>query len=255
MTICQHINELTAWPCSTVKGTHGESVTMLAPPVSFWDGSVVPVYIFDRGEQIEITDDGGVLQHLDISGFDLSSDKRRRKGLQNAVSGWNATFDSELQVWCKPDALGFGLQRYLAALFAIARWESDNSGRPIDNGLLITEAEAYLRALNPRAEVHHDIGLLGISGKTQSFPLQIGAICYDAAGSHPASSSALVKKLFDVRSVPENKDRKLSVVVNDRTGTDKQTRADIQIFSQLAFVDRLTDLESRAKEVLASQPN
>lgn len=252
MTICQHINELTAWPCRTVRGARGEDVTMLAPPVSFWDGSVVPVYVFDRGEQIEITDDGGVLQHLDVSGFDLSSDKRRRKGLQKAVARWDASFDSELQMWCKPDVLTYGLQRYLAALFAVAHWESENSGKPIDNGLLIAEAEMYLRALNPGAIVKHDVALLGISGRTQNFPLHLNVTYYDSVGPHPASSSALVKKLFDVRSVPTNKDKEISIVVDDR-GSEKQARADIQIFTQLAYVDRFSELERKAKEVLSMQ--
>jgi hypothetical protein len=139
MSICQRINELTAWPCRVVKGAHGEDVTMLAPPVSFWDGSVIPVYILNHGSQIEITDDGGVLHHLDVSGFDISSDKRRQKGLQNAVQGWSANFDNELQVWCKPETLAHGLQSYLAAMFAIARWEMENAGKSVDDGLLIAE--------------------------------------------------------------------------------------------------------------------
>ncbi len=254
MNICQNINELTAWPCSVVKGALGENVTMLAPPVHFWDGSIVPVYLFDHNGQIEITDDGGVLEHLDVSGFNLIGDKRRRIGLQKAVAGWNANFDTDLVVWCKPDAIAQGLQRYLGALFTVANWEMQNAGKPADDALLIAETEMYLHALNPNAHFQHDIGLLGISGKSLTFPIQVDATFYDAVGAHHASSAAKVKKLFDVRSVPDNRDLDITVVVDDRaSSTAKQTKADIQVLSQLAHVERFMDLQSRAKSVLTLQ--
>lgn len=251
---CQNISQLTAWNCQTVKGARGEDITMLAPPVSFWDGTIVPVYIIDRSPHIEITDDGGVLEHLDISGFKLGDDKRRRKGLQKAVSKWNASFESELQVWCKPEDLGYGLQRYLAALFSVAHWEAENAGKAVDTSILTAEAEMYLTALNPQAEVRHNIALTGLSGRVQRFPLALNQTLYDAVGSHPASSAAMVKKLFDVRNIRENKDVQITVVVDDRdTEHEKQSKADIQLFSQLAHVNRFSQLEKDAMTVLTTQ--
>ena len=254
MNICQNIIELTAWPCSVVKSALGEDVTRLAPPVTFWDGSIVPVYLFDHNGQIEITDDGGVLEHLDVSGFNLISDKRRRAGLQKAVAGWHANFDTDLVVWCKPDAIALGLQRYLGALFTVANWEMQNAGKPADDALLIAETEMYLHALNPNAHFQHDVSLLGISGKSLSFPIQVDLTFYDAVGAHHTSSAAKVKKLFDIRSVPENRDLPITIVVDDRaSSTAKQTKADIQVLSQLGHVERFMDLKSRAQSVLTLQ--
>lgn len=252
MSICERINELTAWPCHTVKSMHGESIIMLAPPVSFWDGSIVPVYIFNHGGQIEITDDGGIMHHLTVSGFNLGEDKRRRKGLKNAIASWNADFDCELQVWCRPEDLAGGLQRYLAAMFAVAKWEKDNAGKSVDDEHLITEVELYLRALHPSSFVVKNAEIVGISGRANKFPLRLDHTYYDAVSSHPASSAAVIKKLFDVRSVPNNRDKAMTVVVDDR-GDKKQVREDIQVFSQLAHVDRFLDLQARAQAKLVTQ--
>jgi hypothetical protein len=83
-------------------------------------------------------------------------------------------------------------------------------------------------------------------------PLEIQQSHFDSVGPHPASSSAVVKKLVDVRGVPENRDRTITVVVDDR-GNERQARGDIQIFTQLAHVDRFLDLQARAKAALTLQ--
>jgi hypothetical protein len=248
---CLDLKDSTTWPCQVAKGVHGESVIVLAPPVAFWDGSVVPVYVVDRGEQIEITDDGGVLEHLDVSGFAVSGDRRRRRGLEKAVAGWDVSLTDELQLWCKPGELRFGLQRFLGALFAVARWESENAGKLADSELLIAEAEMYLRALDPAASVAHDVELHGISGRQQSFPLRLGETFYEAVGAHHASSASVVKKLVDVRLDRHNKDIPITVIIEDRVNRDR-AKADIQIFSQLAHVTRFSDLQSRAMQAGAS---
>src|SRR4051812_19403958 len=155
---CLALARLTSWECSKQRTPHGDEVTTLTPPVSFWDGTVVPVFLFERGAQVEITDDGGLLEHLHVSGFKIGADARRRKALEKAVGRWHALFtsESELQVLCKADNLAHGLQRYLGALFAVAQWEAENAGKPVDNAVLMAEAEFYLLALNPNAVVARD---------------------------------------------------------------------------------------------------
>ena len=248
---CDTFQQLTAWPCRQVKGARGEDVTVLAPPVSFWDGSVVPVYIIDRGEQVEITDDGGVIDHLDISGFAVGADKRRRRGLENAVAKWNVGLTDEMQLWCKPADLAFGLQKYLAALFAVAHWEAENAGKALDNRLLIAEAEIYLRALHPTSLYAHDVSLVGISSRPLVFPLKRDDTYYDAVGWHPSSSASMVKKLFDVRSVRENQNIPITVIVEDRVDVDR-AKSDIQIFTRLAHINRFSELQAQAMAVMRS---
>lgn len=249
---CQLLQEMTSWPCRTVDGADGESALVLAPPVPFWDGSVVPMYLIDRRDYVEITDDGALLQHLDASGFAVSSDGRRKKGLANTLARWDVALDVELRLWCKPSELRHAMQRFMGALFSAAHWESENAGKTLDSNLLIAEAEMYLRAIYPLAAVMHDVELRGISGRRQSFPLKFDATYYDAVGVHPASSASMVKKLADVRFVHENEDAQITVIVEDRVNADR-AKADIQIFTQLAHVTRFSELEAKAREATRPQ--
>lgn len=225
---------------------------MLAPPVPFWDGSIIPVYIFDRGAQIEITDDGGLLRHFEVSGFPIGSDKRKYRGLEAAVSKWNVSLDTELQMWSKPELLGHALQRYLGALFAAAHWESENAGRAIDENLLMAEAEMYLVALHPGVKAEHNVKVAGISGKMRNFPLSLAGTFYDSVGTHPSASAPMVKKLFDVRSVKANSDLPITVIIND-IGHEDAARADTHIYTQLAHVQRFSSLRAEAHAVMTQQ--
>lgn len=248
---CQTMNAATAWPCRSAVGANGEDVVVVAPPVPMWDGSIVPVYVMSRGTHVEITDDGGVLEHLENSGFNLLADKRRRRGLDASVSRWGVAFSDEMQLICKPDEVTFGLQKFLGAMFAVVQWEADNSGKAIDGQLLIAEAEMYLRALNPSSSFAHDATLIGITTRQQVFPLKVDATYYEAVGTNPVNSAAVVKKIYDVRLVRENKDVPITVVVEDRQHAER-AKADIQLFSQLAHVTRLSDLQARAMQVLVA---
>ena len=240
---CADFQSLTAWPCRQVKGALGEDVTVLAPPVPFWDGTVIPAYVFDRGGQFEVTDDGALLHHLNASGYQLA-EKRRRRGLENAVAEWSVQLDNDLVLYCPKDQLAHGLQRFQCALFAAARWERENAGKANDD-LLMAEAEMYLLALNKGANVRRNVPLQGISSNIRSFPLALDATYYDAVGTHPASSASMVKKLFDVRSVRENSDVSITIIVND-ADHDKASH-DSQMYSQLAHVEKLSKLRADAQ--------
>ena len=248
---CKTMIAATAWPCSSAVGACGEDVTVLAPPVPMWDGSVIPLYVMSQGARVEITDDGGVLEHLEKSGFGLLADKRRRRGLDSSVSKWGLSFGDEMQLICRPDAVAFGLQKFLGALFAVAQWEADNAGKSLDGQLLIAEAEMYLRALSPSAAFTHDVNLVGITGRPQTFPLKVDDTYYEATGTHPVNSAAVVKKVYDVRLVRDNKDVPITILVEDRQNTDR-AKADIQLLTQLAHVIRLSDLQATAMKVLTA---
>jgi hypothetical protein len=81
------------------------------------------MYVIDRGESIEITDDGSLLQHLDASGFAVSADVRRKKSLTNALAKWGVALDDELRIGCKPQDLRQAIHRFMGALFSAAHWE------------------------------------------------------------------------------------------------------------------------------------
>lgn len=248
---CADFHTLTAWPCRQVKGARGEEVTVLAPPVPFWDGAVIPVYVIDRGTQFEVTDDGALLHHLNASGYVLT-DMRRRRGLENAVAEWSVTLDADLGLFCQRDELGYALQRFQAALFAAARWEYENAGKANDD-LLMAEAEMYLLALNPKATVRRNVVLRGISSNARTFPLMLNAVHYDAVGTHPASSASMVKKLFDVRSVRDNADVSITIIVND--ADHEKAGHDSQMYSQLAHVERFSKLRNDARQVMQIRKN
>jgi hypothetical protein len=245
---CADFSSLTAWPCRQVRGALGEDVTVLAPPVPFWDGTVIPAYVFDRGNQFEVTDDGALLHHLNASGHQLS-DKRRRRGLENAVAEWNVQLENDLLLYCPKDQLAYGLQRFQCALFAAARWELESAGKDHDD-MLMAEAEMYLLALNREAAVRRNVPLQGISSNARKFPLALDETLYDAVGTHPASSASMVKKLFDVRSVRENADVPITIIVND--ADHEKASHDSQMYSQLAHVEKMSKLRAQARALIVA---
>lgn len=242
---CSHATATTAWPCSTRRTANGQEVLVVAPPVSFWDGSIVPLYVLEYGENAHITDDGGLLQHLESSGFRLTDDTRRQIGLRRALEKVGAYFTNELTVVCRRDNLRSGFNTALAALFAARHWEDENAGRLTDARLLMSETESYLRILSPAAAVKHDVELVGISGRKQVFPLALDQEIYEAVSPHPVSSAAMTKKLFDVRSVREQRDVPITIVLDDR-GEAERVRQDTSLLSQLAHIERFTQIRARA---------
>ncbi len=211
---------------------------------------MVPVYVFDRGGQIEITDDGGLLENLQVSGLKVSGDKRRSRGLEAALARWNvALSDCELQVWSKPEALAFTLQRYLGAMFAAAQWQLDNLGGVTDEQPFMEEAEFYLRALHPHALISRNVKLAAVSGAKQNFPLKVDDTYFDSMSLHPASTAATVKKLFDVRNIRANLDVQITMIIDDRDD-DQKTKGDLNMVSILAHVQSFTALRASAEKTV-----
>lgn len=247
---CQTIVELTSWACAKAQGIHGEEASMLTPPVRFRDGTIIPVYVFDRGGQFEITDDGGVLEYLRVVGLKIGGDKRRSKGLEAELERWKVLLEAnELQLFSKREVLSYSLQRYLGALFSVAQWEIANSGKRADDEPIMDAAELYLRALHPHSQVFHNEKLAAISGSKQNFPLKIDATYYDSMGLHHASTAAAVKKLFDVRNVRANVDTKITMIVDNRDD-DNKARGDLNMVTILAHVQSFTALRDQAAAVL-----
>jgi hypothetical protein len=247
---CQTINQLTAWACAKAQGAHGEEACMLVPPVRFAGGSLVPVYVFDRGGQIEITDDGGLLESFHVSGLKLGADKRRHRGLDSALARWDvAVTNGEVQVWSKPEALGYALQRYLGAMFSAAQWQFENLGKQADEQPVMEEAELYLRALHPHSQISRNAKLSAVSGSKQNFPLKVDDVFFDSMSLHPASTAATVKKLFDVRNVRSNLEVQITMIVDDRQ-VDQKAKGDLNMVSILAHVQSFTALRDSAAKVL-----
>ena len=245
MINCTNIAEATIWPCRSVASSDGGMALEISPPVTFWDGAVIPVYLIQRNAAVEITDDGGLIEHFEATGLSSALDGRRFKTLDRILTPWGVGMSNELHMVCNLDALQYGLQQYLGAMFALARWEIELRNQPPDNSLLIAEAEMYLAALNPNSEIYHEFKVSSISGRGQEFPLRIDGTLYDAVGTHHASSASMIKKLVDVRGLRDNKSIPITVVVDDRADRDRAS-ADIQLYSQLAHVDKMSSLQQRA---------
>ena len=122
---------------------------------------------------------------------------------------------------------------------------------PPDNNALIQEVRMYLMALNPSQSIQTDVQLRGISGKFRQFPIKLNSTLYDAVGTHPASSAAMVKKLYDVTSSPGNSAVQITVVVDDRKDVE-QAKSDIQIYSGLAHVNKISALQRQAMGAMPS---
>ena len=243
MINCLNVSESTAWDCRVLDS---RGTLELCPPVTFADGAIIPVYVIPAGEgSVEITDDGGFKEHLSRCGLKAALDSRRLGTLEKIVAKWGVGFDDALSIISENESLSFAFQRYLGALFDAARWELEILNLPPDNTALVQELELYLLAINPESYIERDIPLRGISGNYRKFPMKLNGVLYDAVGTHPASSASMVKKLYDVTAAPSNMDAKITVVVDDRKDAE-QAKSDIQIYSGLAHVDKMSGLQQRA---------
>lgn len=242
---CTDLARATAWPCSPLPDGQG---FVVAPPVEFWDGTVVPLFVLPYGPQTLITDDGGLVHHLQVSGFSLAGDARRMRGLKRAIRSTGADFDDSIMVTCAPDKTRAGLQRGLAALFAARAWEREFTGRALDAREILVEAELYLKVTRRGEEIRRDVSMRGVSGREQTFPLAVGDTLYDAVTTHPVSSAAMAKKLLDVRSLPSQAEREIILVLDD-AGDEARAKQDTSLFSQLAHVQRLSALREAAAAI------
>lgn len=243
MIDCLNVAESTAWDCRVIDS---RGTLELCPPVTFADGAIIPIYVIPVGEtSVEITDDGGFKEHLARCGLRVALDSRRLATLERIIANWGVGFSDALSIVSTGDSLAFAFQRYLGALFDVARWELEILNLPPDNTALVQELELYLLALSPAGYVERDIPLRGISGRYRKFPVKLNGVLYDAVGTHPASSASMVKKLYDVTAAPSNMDAKITVVVDDRKDAE-QASSDIQIYSGLAHVDKMSGLQKRA---------
>ncbi len=248
MINCLNISESTAWDCRVLDSI---GTLELCPPVTFADGAIIPVYVIPAGEgSVEITDDGGFKEHLSRCGLKAALDSRRLRTLEKTVASWGVGFDNAISIVSRNESLSFAFQRYLGALFDAARWELEILNLPPDNTALVQELELYLLAINPTGYIEKDIPLRGISGKYRKFPIKLNGTLYDAVGTHPASSASMVKKLYDITAAPSNMDTKITVAVDDRKDAD-QAKSDIQIYSGLAHIEKMSNLQERAMGVIS----
>ncbi len=246
---CQEFADALSWRCTPIQTNYAAEAFRLVPPVRMWDGTLLPLYVFSHGDQVELTDDGAMLYHLDVAGFDVGTDQRKWRGLERMFGQWGVTLsdDGAMQLLCRTAGVKGALLRYQGALFALARWQHEHAGRPMGADQLIVEVETFLRVIYPDAAFHRMVEHRGISGRPIVFPLQVDATLIDSLVPHPVATSSLVSKIVDFRSVAENAGAELTVVVDDRVDSER-LRGDIQVLTQVANPLRLSELEDQARQ-------
>ncbi|HCQ48844.1 MAG TPA: hypothetical protein DIW53_19600 [Achromobacter sp.] len=223
------------------------SIAMLDTPFSFVDGDDVPVFVESAAGRVRFFDDGMVMLHFLGAGLQLD-DKRKTKFLRKTAEphGVRLTDEGVLEVWAIDGHAPTAFAKYMSALLAIVEWERANSDLDTDLTMFIEEVGMCLRSWLPTSKIVALPTYSGITRQSYALDFAVDGQPFIASGSHPNTVSAAIKKILDIKSLPENSDLSFTVVVDDRTHPDVLNK-DGMVLQAVAKVLPFTSLERLAK--------
>lgn len=242
--ICSTIADLLGMQCFPLNDSG--SIAMLDTPFSFADGDDFPVFVESSAGQVRFFDDGMVMLHFLGAGLRLD-DRRKTKFLRKTAEphGVRLTDEGVLEVWAVDGQAPVAFAKYMSALLAIVEWERANSDLDTDLTMFIEEVGLCLRSWRPSSKIIPLPTYSGITRQSYSLDYVVDGEPYIASGSHPNTISAAIKKILDIKSLPENNDLSFTVVVDDRSNPDVLNK-DGMVLQAVAKVLPFTRLERLA---------
>ena len=131
-------------------------------------------------------------------------------------------------------------------MLQLCRWEKDEEGVSTDLTLLVDEVASALRAWKPEALIDLGPTFTGISGKAHKLDFLFDGIGVAVASPHPASASAVLRRLVDIHAAHANEALPLMVVIDDRANPDG-AKKEALILQNIATVWPLGALERQAQ--------
>lgn len=243
--ICNQISDLIGFACHPLD-EQGQ-VALIETPFTFSDGDEVPVFVERVGARVRFFDDGGFYLHFRGRGMAMNSATQTRF-LKSAAElhGGAFTQDGELEVWSDTGAAPLGFARYIGAAMELLRWETEHTGVAAETSLFIEEVAQCLAAWKPGQALTRKPKASGITGKVHEFTFGLDDTLVAAVGTHRASVSAVLHKLIDIKSNPENSGYKTLVVMDDRHDLEASQRESL-VINGVSEVITMTRLQKQSR--------
>lgn len=235
MIDCAWASALTRYDCRTVPAVGGgASALEIATPFSMPGGAAVVLYVADMGSHLLLSDNGDTLAHLSSIGVDLWHPQRAR-ALRDRLTVHGVTLDQggDFRCLAQPAHAPFAFARLTSAVLAAGSWAAEQLKVAEVERDLVAEAEPYIMARDPAAQLLRRVHVRGASSVEYEFPLQHGRDLIDVIGPTAQASGFAMRKAGDVLNGPFADNASPLVIVDDRTDHQK-AHQEIAIIASVA---------------------
>jgi hypothetical protein len=243
MLTCNWANALTRYDCHPVRGLRGESGLEIATPFALPGGSPITLYLIEEGTQILISDNGDTLFSLSTQGVDVFHAARIRS-LRELATEFKVTLSpsGDFRVLSTPDQASRAFATAVSSLLAVSRWASKQMKQAAVETDLAAEAEPYIVARDPSAQLIHHPKILGASRAEHVFAFQHGNDLIDVISPYARSTGTVMRKVGDVVNGPFVEELSPLIIVDDRVHPDRAA-AEIGIIASISRAQPFTSLQ------------
>lgn len=217
MLNCDWASALTRYNCVSVRGKDGQSGLEIGTPFSLPDGTAINLYLMPSGSHVLISDNADTLIHLSGMGLDVWNAARFR-ALRERLFKHSLSLEQsgEIRALTTVREASLGFARAITGMLSICEWASDQMRVQHRERDLISEAEPYIIARNPRADFTRSPRVLGASRTEHYFDFQHGSDLIDVIAPSAQSTGGVMRKIGDVTNGPFAERLSPLVIVDDR---------------------------------------
>lgn len=243
MVSCEWAGRLTRYDCRQLRTIHGAECLEIGTPFSLPDGSAINLYITAQSsDHVVISDNGDTLLQLSGMGIDVWNGARLR-GLREAILREKIVLDSkgDFRMLARNVDAPLAFAQAITGLLAVARWASDQiRAEPIERDLA-AEAEPFIVARQPGAELLRNVKIKGASRAEHTFDYRHGLDLIDVIAPTPQSTGGVMRKVGDVINGPFAEPYSPLIIVDDRYEPLKADK-EIGILASLTRTQSFTSL-------------
>lgn len=244
---CEWLHSQAYLNCYTVETINGKQAICVQTHHRWLDNTPLTFYVSPVGDKLLISDEGETLFHFSSVG--LLSNRRNWRKIRELLSYTQSDVvledDGEILCMTTPENAAIALADYTSALCTLLRYEQKISLLPTEVVYFADEVEFYLKAWKPNKTLLTSPKIKGISGHEYRFDFQLDNRLILAINPTPNAVGSAMRRIGDVLSGAELDDRKILVIVDDRSDQlfeQQKAEEEISIISTLAKAVPFTNL-------------
>ena len=218
------------------------TLALVETPFTFSDGAAMRVFAEDAGSNVSFFDDGFTVWHLMDRGLKIE-DGRHLRFLQKIAQRHDVDMSDDWQLKAsghKQEASKV-FARFVAALLDVSTWEREQEQVDDVTARLIDEVATALAKWRPDLPLKRHVSMRGVSHQAYEVDFLQGNEVVLIVTPHHASVASAVRKLLDLRNLPENASLDFRVVIEDRKDRKSAQREGI-VLSTIAQVTMMNSL-------------
>lgn len=218
---CDWLKTSIKYDCVPVKNKYGEHGIEIGTPFSYADGTAIVIYSIEQSDsKLLFSDNGEALAHLSSVGIKINRVQQVRDIVEK--HGLSLDDDGNIKVLSNAANSAFFFAKFISGLLSLADWERERIGINEDTKNLADEAELYLKAWKPSAELIRHPKINGQSRKKHEFDFLFDKELIDVIPANATATGASMRKAGDITNSP-NLDAGLSMrfIIDDRTDPSK----------------------------------